>query len=139
MLSESHQRALLNAVPSFEPVWHAWLADHAEYVSRFPEEKLSAADHSRELLWHLATHLGARVATGDVGEAEWLFAALEGVYEAASEEVIADLTVGFLEGLIIAIEGAGGDATILTHVKKGSAATWGWRTAYEYLHPPNDA
>jgi len=127
----------LNAVPSFQPVWQHWLADQADYVSRFPEEALSPDDQTHEFFSTLATHLGARVAAGDLGEAEWLFAALEHIYNGAEEALITQLTVGFLESLIFSIEYSGGDPRILHHVRKGPAGSWGWRTAFEYMHPPH--
>jgi hypothetical protein len=136
VLSESDQAALLNAVPSFQAAWQQWLADQADYVSRFPEEALSPADQTREFFSNLASHLGARVAAGDLAEAEWLFAALERTYNDADDELIAQLTVGFLESLIYSIEYSGGNADILHHVQKGPASAWGWRTAFEYIHPP---
>jgi hypothetical protein len=136
VLSEPDQSALLNAVPSFQPAWHHWLADQADYVSRFPEEALSPDDLTFEFFWTLADHLGARVAAGDLGEAESLFAALEHIYNGAEEELITQLTVGFLECLISSIEHPGGDPRLLHHVQKGPAGSWGWRTALEYMHPP---
>jgi hypothetical protein len=135
VLSESAQSALLNAVPSFQPVWQQWLADQADYVARFPEELLSEADQTREFFTNLASHLGERVAAGDLVEAEWLFAALERIYADADDELIAQLTVGFLESLIYSIEYSGGSADVLHHVQKGPASAWGWRTAFEYIHP----
>ena len=138
MLSERDQSALLNAVPSFQPVWHKWLADQADYVSRFPEEALSPDDLTHELFSELASHVGARVAAGDLGELEWLFAALEHIYNGAEEKLITQLTVGFLESLIYSIEYSGGDPRIVHHVQKGPAGSWGWRTAFEYIHPPHE-
>jgi hypothetical protein len=138
VLSELNQSALLNAVPSFQPVWHHWLADQADYVSRFPEEALSEADQTREFFSTLASHLGTRVAAGDLSEAAWLFAALEPIYNDADGDLISELTVGLLESLILSIKYSGGDAGVLHHVQKGPAATWGWRTAFEYIHPPHE-
>jgi hypothetical protein len=138
VLSESDQSTLLNAVPSFQPFWDHWLADQADYVSRFPEEALSPADQAHEFFSTLASHLGARIAAGDLAETEWLFAALERIYNDADEALITQLTVGFLESLIFSVEYSGGDAAILHHVQKGPAGAWGWRTAFEYMHPPHE-
>ena len=52
------------------------------------------------------------------------------------DELITQLTVGVLGSLIFSIEHSGGNADILHHVQKGPASTWGWRTAFEYIHPP---
>ena len=138
MLSESQEAALLNAVPSFEPCWRAWRADQAEYVARFPEAALTPAAYAHEFLSQLAHHLADRVAAGELGEAEWLFAALEGVYAEAGVELEAALTVGFLESLIYAVERRGGDAAALGRFARGPETLRGWRAAYGYTYPPGE-
>jgi len=134
VLSESQQAALLNAVPSFESVWRHWLEEQAEYVQRFPDEALSPLELSREFLWQLDRHLGKRIAAGDTGETDWLFAALEPIYRTADSDLWADLTVGFLESLIYAIEYNGGDASLLHPIQKGPAVESAWRAAFAYIH-----
>jgi hypothetical protein len=135
VLSESARAALLNAVPSFESPWRDWLRDQSEYVARYPDAALAADEETREFLSHLATHLGKRVAGGELSEAEWLFAALERVYAVANEALKTELTIGFLEDLIYAIEEASGDAGVLHGVAKGPQAAQGWRNAFGYIHP----
>ena len=135
MLTRSQETVLLNAVPSVERRWVEWERGQAEYESMYPDEALSPKERTHEFLFRLSHHLGANVARGDLREAEWLFAAMEPVYEEADEDLENALTIGFLEGLIYSIEGAGVDASVLEPLSKGERTTDSWRAAYRYIHP----
>ena len=140
MLTAAHQAALLNAVPSFAPVWAAHWADHLAYVSRYPEAALSEAEAGQEFLGRLASHLGEQIARGThEEELTWLFAALEPIYREAEEALWTALTIGFLESVIYAVERKGGTAAHIRELTAGPETSAAWRAAYEYIHPPEDA
>ena len=135
MLTRRQEESLLNAVPSFVPRWSKWERDQSEYESRYPDAALTPEERTHEFFFDLSHHLGAQVARGELREAEWLFAALEPIYEGADDELENALTIGFLEGLIYVIEGANADAFVLAGLRKGEHTEEGWRAAYRYIHP----
>jgi hypothetical protein len=135
MPSDSYQAILLDAVPSFQARWREHCEDWASYVTRHPEEALSATEQRHDFFSELASHVGERLAAGDLSEAEPLFAALDRVYRGADEELATDLTIGFLEDLIDSSERCGADAAALHGVTKGPAADAAWRRVYTYIHP----
>ena len=135
MLTSIQEEALLNAVPSFGRRWADSVRDQADYESRYPEEAQTPRERTHAFLFALSHHLGPQVARGELRETEWLFAALEPVYRVADEELENELTIGFLEGLIYVIEGAGANAAVLHSVSKGELTEQGWQAAYRYIHP----
>jgi hypothetical protein len=136
----AHQATLLSAVPSFAPIWAAHWADHLGYVARFPDEALSEAQAGEEFLSRLASYLGGQIARGaPAAELGWLFAALEPIYRAADEALRTALTIGFLESVIYAAEGKGGTAAGVGAFTAGPETAAAWRTAYEYIHPPEQS
>ena len=132
LLSVHHAQSLLNAVPSFEEPWRRRTAEREDYERRFPEARLTEEERSDDFLHYLASHLGERVARGELHEVEWLAEALQRIFESLSDDTAMELTVGFLESLVIHIEGAGGDAAVLTPLMRGSLVGWRWRQAYNY-------
>lgn len=132
LLSESDIEALLNAVPSFEEPYRKAVAERADYEHRFPKKARSPEERSREFLWELAVHLGARVALGELHEVEWLGAALEDILARVPEDAAIELTVGFLESFVHIIEHAGADASVVTPLMRGPRVRWRWEQAYGY-------
>ncbi len=98
-LPDSDLAALLNAVPSFEAPWSRESTDRAEYERQWPDDVQTPGERTGDFLSRLASHLGARVAHGDLHEAEWLMAVLEHIYQHLDDRDAVELTVGFLESL----------------------------------------
>jgi len=135
MLSEAQRNRLLDAVPSFTRKWEEWRADQAESEAHGTRRKRSADDLDSEFLRSLALHVGERVAGGNLDEVDWLFAALDELYREDGAALEAELTVGFLESLIHAIEMDGGrGATVLDAVHMGAYVREEWEVAYAYTH-----
>ena len=132
LLSESQIKSLLDAVPSFEESWREHEASEKDYEERFSHPPRTEEERRDDFLWHLALHLSERVARGELHEAEWLAAALERIYESVSEDTAVKLTVSFLESLVIQIQHAGGDASVVTPLIRGPRVAWRWRQAYSY-------
>jgi len=139
VLSKAHEADLLDAVPSFKERWRLWLADQAEYEQNYPDAVMTSAERTSEFLFQLAHHLGPTIARGDLAEAQAVFAALEPVYAMADEALVNALTIGFLESVIYAIQGTGGEAAVLHEVPKPARSEREWQTAFGYLHPERAA
>jgi hypothetical protein len=123
-LTEDDFAPLLNAVPSYEPIWAQRRAEVSEDRRVF------------ELLFGLSTHLAGRAAAGDFGEFRWMFAAVDRLYRTGNGEMDDQLTVGFLEGLIYGAAAEAVDPVRIAEHIAGSEAQKGWDAAYTYTHPP---
>ena len=124
-LNAQTRSILLNAVPSFESEWREMERDWGA------DESGAAADFPLRLGWYV----GEQVARGQTTELEWLFGAMETLYDGASAHLESALTVGLLENLINAVEEQGGNAAgIATHLA-GSRTSEAWRAAWFSTHP----
>lgn len=134
LLPQSAVDALLNAVPSFQEHWERAVAERADFESRFPKSVRGPDQRVDDFLSTLAAHLGRRIAAGELHEVEWLAAALELIFERVPMKTTLTLTVGFLESLVIMIEHAGGDASLVTPLMRGPRVQKRWQQAYGYYH-----
>jgi hypothetical protein len=133
-LTQAVESALLHAAPSFEKQWQLERADHDQYVERYPDAARTPDEWLNEFTWALADHLGKQVARGEMNEATWLFAALESLYERASADLEACLTINVLEGIINVAEREGVDAASLDRLPRGPRTELAWRRAFAYTH-----
>jgi hypothetical protein len=134
LLPQSDIDALLNAVPSFQERWRVEVARRADLENRFPKSVRSPEQRVDDFFSSLASHLGRCVAGGDLHEVEWLAAELERIFTRVPVRTTVSLTVGFLESLVIMIDQAGGDASLVTPLMHGPRVQKRWQQAYGYYH-----
>ena len=123
MVTEAQLAPLLNAVPAFESEWLS------------TRERVRPDLIATEFFIALAFHLADRAATGDFSEFEWLFAAIERLYQDGDDELDTALTVGFLEDLIHAAVDRKVSLDRIASYVTGAESKRSWQAAYEYTRP----
>jgi len=124
MLTENDFAPLLNAVPSYAPVW--------DELKQGVRPELVA----REFCLWLADHVAERAAKGDFSQLDWLFAAVDQMLRTANEKLSNALVEGFLEDIIHFADIHGVDLSrIAVHIN-GNEVRPAWEAAYAYTKGP---